>query len=66
MAKIKGSPRYRVDTKTITNAGSPPEETTKYVVFDRQAGVELGSYFEHYEDALVACASLNELSPTWN
>lgn len=63
MGNIKGSPRYRVDTKTFENASPPPAEVVKYVVFDRRAGVELGAYFERYEDAENECASLNELSP---
>lgn len=64
MAKIKGSPRYRVDKKLIANPSPPHELIEKYVVFDRRAGVEISAHFERSEDAEKECASLNELSPS--
>lgn len=58
-----GSPRFRVDTKTVKNVSPPPEETIEYVVFDRQAGVEVSAHFGRYEDAESECKRLNALSP---
>ncbi|CEI02265.1 hypothetical protein XACG115_1930010 [Xanthomonas citri pv. citri] len=64
MIKIKSSSRYRVDTKSIRNASPPPRHIKKYVVFDRQANVELKAEFASLEEAEKHCEMLNKLSPS--